>query len=148
MLFGWSGKVGSERLQTLRAPKALFGVPCPTLLVWLMRGLALIWLAKGLIGWGGIIGALGPADAFQKASLAQQTAIVFFAVLDLIAGTGLWMTAGWGGGVWLMAIGAQMALALVMPRAISLSLTGYATYLALAALFMFLAWAAAHHDDK
>ncbi|MGL4728814.1 MAG: hypothetical protein ACRCWO_08650 [Bosea sp. (in: a-proteobacteria)] len=148
MLFGWSGKVGAERFVRLRAPKTLFGVRTPTVLVWFMRGLALVWLMKGLLGWALIIGLAGEPGAFEKASLAQQTALVFFAVLDLIVGTGLWMATGWGGGVWLIAIAAHAGLALLIPRAITLGLAGAITYGVLAICFVFFAWAAAHHDDQ
>jgi hypothetical protein len=147
MLFGWSGKVGAERFLRLKAPKTFLGLPSPTLLVWFMRALSIVWLAKGLLAWAIIIGAAGEAHAFEKASLAQQSASVFFAVVDIIAGVGLWMAAGWGGGVWLMAIGAHAGLALLIPRAVTLGLTGALTYGALALVFVFLAWAAAHHDD-
>jgi hypothetical protein len=147
MLFGWSGKVGAERFLRLKAPKNLLGIPSPTLLVWFMRALSVVWLAKGLLAWAIIIGAVGEPHAFEKASLAQQSASVFFAVVDIIAGVGLWMAAGWGGGVWLMAIGAHAGLALLMPRAITLGLTGALAYAGLALLFMLLAWTAAHHED-
>jgi hypothetical protein len=147
MLFGWSGKVGAERFVRLRAPKTLLGVRVPALLVWFMRGLALVWLAKGLLGWALIIGLAGEPGDFERASLAQQTTVVFFAVLDLIAGTGLWMATGWGGGVWVMAIVAHAGLAVLVPRAISLGLSGGVTYGILALVFVILAWAAAHHDD-
>jgi hypothetical protein len=147
MLFGWSGKVGAERFLRLKAPKTVLGLPSPTLLVWFMRVLSVVWLAKGLIAWAVIIGAAGEVHAFEKASLAQQSASVFFAVVDIIAGVGLWMAAGWGGGVWLMAIGAHAGLAILMPRAITLALAGALTYAALALVFVLLAWAAAHHDD-
>jgi hypothetical protein len=147
MLFGWSGKVGGERHLRLKAPKTLLGISSPTLLVWFMRALSVVWLAKGLLAWAVIIGAAGEAHAFEKASLAQQSAQVFFAVVDLIAGVGLWMAAGWGGGVWLMAMGAHAGIALLMPRAITLGLGGALVYAGLALLFLLLAWAAAHHGD-
>jgi hypothetical protein len=147
MLFGWNGKVGAERFLRIRAPRSLFGVATPVALVWFMRALALIWLTKGLLAWALIIGLTGEANAFEKASLAQQTALVFFAVVDLIAGTGLWMATGWGGGVWLMALAAHAMLALFVPRAIHLGVAGAISYGALAAAFVFLAWAVAHHDD-
>jgi uncharacterized membrane protein (DUF2068 family) len=42
-------------------------------------------------------------------------AIIFFAVLDLIAGVGLWLATPWGGVLWLLIASAQIFLTLSMP---------------------------------
>jgi hypothetical protein len=147
MLFGWSGKLTVSRLENLKAPPTIAGVAWTTVLVWFMRIMAVLWLLKGLGGWAFVLGASGEAGGFINASLAQQTAIVFFAIVDLIAGVGLWMAAGWGGGVWILALSAHVAIALAMPRAISIGASTMVSYGALVAMFLVLAWAAAHHEE-
>lgn len=147
MLFGWSGKLNVSRLENLKAPTTLGGIAWATLLVWFMRVMSVLWLMKGLAGWATILGATGEADAFVKASLMQQVGIVLFAVLDLVAGVGLWMAAGWGGGVWLIAVASHVVIALAFPRAIAIGNATFITYGALALTFMVLAWASLHHDE-
>ena len=39
-----------------------------------------------------------------------QATTIFFAVIDLVAAIGLWLTAAWGGVVWLIAAGSQLML--------------------------------------
>ena len=148
MLFGWNGKLNVSRLENLNAPPTVAGVAWTTVLVWFMRLMALVWLLKGLSGWASILGATGDTDAFLNASLMQQTAIVFFAVVDLVAGVGLWMAAGWGGGVWIIAMLAQVMLSAAFPRAISVSLAMTVIYGALILMFLVLAWASAHHEES
>ena len=123
------------------------GLAWITVLVWFMRIVAVAWLLKGLAGWAFVLGASGEVDGFLKASLMQQTAIVFFAVLDLIAGVGLWMAAGWGGGVWIIALMAHVALALAVPRAIGIGGSTIVAYAVFVAVFLILAWAAAHQEE-
>ena len=43
-------------------------------------------------------------------------AIVFFAVLDLIAGVGLWLATPWGGVLWLLIASAQIFVTLERAR--------------------------------
>jgi uncharacterized membrane protein (DUF2068 family) len=42
-------------------------------------------------------------------------AVIFFAVLDLVAGVGLWLATPWGGVLWLLIASAQIFLTLSMP---------------------------------
>lgn len=87
-----------------------------TLLVWFMRLLALLWIAQGLANWAVmLIGDGDPQAVFGGVSDLARGAVIFFAVLDLMAGVGLWLAASWGGVVWLIAVAAQWLALVVLP---------------------------------
>jgi hypothetical protein len=48
--------------------------------------------------------------------MSWQTATVFFAVIDLVAAVGLWLTAAWGAVVWLTAVISMIAVELLFPQ--------------------------------
>jgi hypothetical protein len=82
-----------------------------------MRVMALVWVAKGLIGWVTIL----DRDPFGGSTFlgllpAARAAVVVFAVLDLVAGVGLWLTSTWGGVMWLLAIMSHILIGAVLPR--------------------------------
>lgn len=83
-------------------------------LVLFFRVLALFHLAKGMVHWGLLIGASGtmarPADGEFLA------ANIYFAVLDPVAGVGLWLTSSWGAVLWLLAAVSQIAISLGFPE--------------------------------
>ena len=66
-----------------------------TVLVWYMRTLAWVWVAKGLFHWAIILGALPTLGQFTTMALPLQATIVAFACLDLLAAIGLWLAAAW-----------------------------------------------------
>jgi hypothetical protein len=76
-----------------------------------MRALAVLTLARGLSQWAVICGATN-ADGigFEDFSPAMQGYTVFFAVIELVAGVGLWLIAAWGGVVWLLATAIAVAV--------------------------------------
>lgn len=87
------------------------------LLIWFMRLTAVFWLMLGLYYWAVILGRFDLAGtAFPSLGLSRQTAVVFFATLDLIAAVGLWLTTPWGGVVWLLTALAEIALAATLTR--------------------------------
>lgn len=87
-----------------------------TMLVWFMRLLALLWIAQGLAAWGLMLLRDGvPERVFGDLSDLAMAAVIFFAVLDLIAGVGLWLGATWGGVVWLIAVAAQWLALVILP---------------------------------
>ncbi len=147
MLFGWSGRVKTPGLDMLRAPEPVAGLPWATVLVWFMRIMSLLWLAKGVAGWAYILGVTQDGTVFAAASLTHQTAVVVFSVVDLIAGVGLWMAAGWGGGIWLIAMLGHAVLGVAMPRAISVGGGTLLVYGVFLVVFLALAWAASHEGD-
>ena len=67
------------------------------LLTLFFRLVALLWIVEGLDQWRRI---LDPASAFLDGSGAVAAAVIFFAVLNLVAAVGLWMVAPWMGGCW------------------------------------------------
>ena len=87
------------------------------LLVWFLRVMAGIALLKGLYHWSVVIGIFDRATStFETSSTAWQAATIFFAVIDLVAAIGLWLTAAWGGVVWLTAAISMAAVELFFPQ--------------------------------
>jgi Family of unknown function (DUF6163) len=86
-------------------------------LVWFLRVMAGIALLKGLYHWSVVIGIFDRATStFETSSTAGQAATIFFAVIDLVAAIGLWLTAAWGGVVWLTAAISMAAVELFFPQ--------------------------------
>src|SRR6202451_1320620 len=68
-------------------------------LVFFLRIMAVISVAKGLYHWAQVTGFIGgEEDAFENQPMAWQTATVYFAVIELVAAVGLWLGAARGGG--------------------------------------------------
>lgn len=66
--------------------------------------LALGWIAKGLVAWSVILGVPVPmVSHFENLDASDQTKLVIFSILDLVAGVALWLSPQWGGIVWLIA---------------------------------------------
>jgi uncharacterized membrane protein (DUF2068 family) len=86
-------------------------------LVLFLRVMAGLSLLKGLYHWAVVCGIGIPRDAgFEAHSMSWQTATVFFAVIDLVAAVGLWLTAAWGAVVWLTAVISMIAVELLFPQ--------------------------------
>jgi hypothetical protein len=84
------------------------------ILVIFMRLLAGLWIIQGLAQWAIF---LLPADAiFDHQSAGRTAAVIFFAVLDLLAAVGLWLATPWGGVLWLFAALSQIFIALSIPQ--------------------------------
>ena len=82
-------------------------------LVVFMRTTAVLWMLQGLIHWKVILAPDRiPIDALPDALAA---AIVFFAVMDLLAAVGLWLAAAWGGVLWLFAACGGTVILMFMP---------------------------------
>lgn len=117
-------------------------------LVWLLRLLSVIWIAKGLAAWAVILG-LGP-DAhppFESRLLSSQAITVYFAVIDLVAGVGLWLTSTWGGVLWLLAAVSQLLLGFFFPRILPLTPLLVGTYVALMMVYFVATWAAENEQS-
>ncbi|MBL8573477.1 MAG: hypothetical protein JNM13_07340 [Hyphomicrobiaceae bacterium] len=76
-----------------------------------MRGLAIVFLATGIMRWSVVIGASEwSGQGFDLLSVPMQGAMVYFAVIDLVAAVGLWLAAPWGGVVWLLSAMSRVLL--------------------------------------
>jgi hypothetical protein len=83
------------------------------LLTLFMRIMALFWVVQGLMQWRVILS--GEQPLFDVMPQAAAVAVIFFAVLDLIAAVGLWLATPWGGVLWLLIASAQIFVASSMP---------------------------------
>jgi hypothetical protein len=83
------------------------------LLVLFMRIVAVLWVYQGLAQWHVILAA--EQSIFDVLPVQITVAIVFFAVLDLLAAVGMWLAAPWGGVLWLLTAIAQAAVAVLLP---------------------------------
>lgn len=110
-------------------------------LVWLMRIAAVLWLVKGLGNWFSIMG-LGP-EPFEALARPAQGATVAFAVGQLIAAVGLWLTASWGGVLFLFMAIAEVMLSLLAPEVMRMAPGLLAVIAALVLAYLAVAYRAA-----
>jgi Family of unknown function (DUF6163) len=109
-------------------------------LVVFLRAMAAVSLFKGLYHWAIVCGISAPfPSGFDSYSTPYQVATVFFAVIDLVAGVGLWLAAPWGAVVWLTSVISMAAVEILFPQiygghlwVIALELILLGTYLTLA----------------
>lgn len=117
-------------------------------LVLFMRVTAAIWIVQGLLQWGAVLGTgPGGVSPFSALAPAAMVAAVFFAVVDFIASVGLWLAAPWGGVIWLVAVGAQILVLVVMPGFFDHPLVTGLADVALMAGYLALVWFAAQAAD-
>jgi len=113
-------------------------------LVMFLRVMAVLSLLKGLYHWSIVCGiGDGPDATFEGAPLPWQAATVFFAVIDLVAAVGLWLTAAWGAVVWLTAAISMVAVQVLFPNIYGGSLIPAFIELGLLAVYLVLALQAA-----
>ena len=111
-------------------------------LVWFMRTMALVWIAKGLFNWTVILGANPQVADFLTLSIVLEATIVFFAVADLVAAVGLWLASPWGGVLWLICAICEAASPLVGVKSSFASAIGIGVNAALVAVYFALSWLA------
>ena len=114
-----------------------------TVLVWFMRLTALAWLAKGLFAWAAILDLLPGARAFEAEPFGRQASLVYFAVVDAAAATGLWLTSAWGGVIWLLAVTSALTLAVLTPQLVPLPLPLLIFGITVMTIYFLLSWLAA-----
>ncbi|MBO0345981.1 DUF6163 family protein [Roseibium limicola] len=85
--------------------------PWSVILVLYLRCMAVLLIGGGVIHWARIIG-LTPwrGVMFWDMPTEWQAAIVFFAVLDLVAAIGLWLAVSWGTVMWLFRAISQIVM--------------------------------------
>jgi hypothetical protein len=143
--------VAGGKGETRAGETGMLGVPPPVrhlrwelVLAWLLRLLATVWLLKGLSSWATILGIAQLAGpAFEGGSVMFQASTIFFAIIDLIAAVGLWLTATWGGVVWLIAMGSHAMLGYFFARAVPFDQAVAIFYALTAVAYFALNWAAA-----
>jgi hypothetical protein len=84
------------------------------LLTLFMRVMAGFWMLQGLAQWYALLTA--PQSIFDTAPQGGALAVIFFGVLDLVAGVGLWLATPWGGVLWLLIASAQIFVAASLPE--------------------------------
>jgi hypothetical protein len=87
------------------------GVDWTRALILFFRVMSVFQLAKGMVHWALLMGApdAAPGGGQEIEYLAVN---IYFAVLDPVAGVGLWMTSSWGAVLWLLAAISQVAVCL------------------------------------
>src|ERR1700752_425322 len=85
-------------------------------LVLFLRVMAVLSILKGLYHWAQVTGFIGgEEEAFENQPLAWRTATVYFAVIELVAGVGLWLATPWGAVVWLTTVVSMAVIELMFP---------------------------------
>lgn len=132
-----------ERLEERPAPRVRWDL----ILIWFMRLLGLLWIAKGIVSWAVILGAVDTPTAFETRSTGIQATIIYFAVIDLVAAVGLWLTSTWGGVLWLLAVMSHLILAFFFPRTVTGGVLAVGFFILLIAAYLCISWFAANEDD-
>jgi fatty acid desaturase len=113
-------------------------------LVFFLRVMAVVSVAKGLYHWAQVTGFVGgEEDAFENQSMAWQAATVYFAVIELVAAVGLWLATPWGAVVWLTTVVSMAVIELRFPGIYGGSLTVVGLEAGMLAAYLALAWLAA-----
>src|SRR4030095_5108391 len=82
-----------------------------------LRAMAGLSMIKGLYHWAVVCGINAPTPGgFADYATPDQSATVFFAVIDLVAAVGLWLAAPWGAVVWLTSLISMIAVELLFPQ--------------------------------
>jgi len=85
------------------------------ILFWFFRLLSAFQIVKGLVHWALLLGIGSGGADFADGNVPLRAATIFFAVLDPVAGVGLWMTSSWGAVLWLFAAASQIGICLGFP---------------------------------
>jgi hypothetical protein len=122
------------------------GMRWTAVLTWFMRGLALIWILKGLGAWAVILGLWG-GEAFEAEPMGYQATVIYFAVMDLVAAVGLWMASTWGGVLWLLAVMSHVILAVFFPRIVTADPLMMGFFLAVIVVYLAVSWLSARETQ-
>jgi hypothetical protein len=118
------------------------------LLVFFLRGLALLCLTRGLLDWARILGMLGEPELFDTASTLWQVSIVAFAVLNCITAVGLWLTSAWGAVLWLMLTLTEVLAPFATKDIARAGGPADVVLMVLIALYVFLTWRAVSERES
>jgi hypothetical protein len=113
-------------------------------LVFFLRVMAVVSVAKGLYHWAQVTGFVGgEEEAFENQTMAWQDTTVYFAVIELVAAVGLWLATPWGAVVWLTTVVSMAVIELMFPGIYGGSLTVVGLEAGMLAAYLGLAWLAA-----
>ena len=119
------------------------------LLVIFMRLIAALWVVEGLMQWSLVVVTdVDGRSGLATLSVSAIVAVVFFAVIDLIAAVGLWLATPWGGVIWLVTAGAQLFVIVTMPGFFDHPVMIGLADLALIGLYLVLTWQAASAQER
>ena len=123
------------------------GQKWPFWLVVFLRAMAAVSLIKGLYHWAVVCGINAPfPSGFDSYPTPYQVATVFFAVIDLVAGVGLWLAAPWGAVVWLTSVISMAAVEVLFPQIYGGSTVIVVTEVVLLVVYLALALLAAREQ--
>jgi hypothetical protein len=122
------------------------GVAWGLVLLWFMRVVAIVWIVKGLGSWMMLLGVDPFGVSFQDLPPAQRGVVIVFAVLDLVAGVGLWLTSAWGGVMWLLAVMTDLIAFTLGAPAPSSGPVFAGIEVALVLAYLVLSWLAARYE--
>jgi hypothetical protein len=106
-----------QTLEPVQSDEGDGGHKWPAWLVVFLRAMAAVSLLKGLYHWTIVCGINAPfPSGFDSYPTPYQVATVFFAVIDLVAGVGLWLAAPWGAVVWLTSVISMAAVEVLFPQ--------------------------------
>lgn len=114
-------------------------------LVLFFRVLAVFQIAKGLVHWGLLIAQTDPGSG--TVAVEYISANIYFAVLDSVAGVGLWLTSSWGAVLWLLAAVSLIAICIGFPEIFGFLGWLIAFEVATIVLYVFLTWKVAQVSD-
>src|SRR3954452_15001459 len=116
-------------------------------LVLFLRAMAVLSLVKGLYHWAIVCGIGAPfPSGFDSYGSPYQAATVFFAVIDPVAGVGLWLEAPWGAVVWLTSIISVLVVETLFPQIYGGSMWVVAIETVLLGVYLWLALMAAREQ--
>jgi hypothetical protein len=117
-------------------------------LVLFLRVMAGLSLLKGLYHWAIICGIGAPfPSGFDSYPTPYQVATVFFAIIDPVAGVGLWLAAPWGAVVWLTSVISMAAVEMLFPQIYGGNVWVSAMEMLLLAIYLGLALMAAREQS-
>jgi hypothetical protein len=129
------GGAASERADAMRWTR---------MLVWFMRTIAVVWIAKGLFAWTIVLGVNHAAADFAGWPVVMRATIGFFAVSNLMAAVGLWLAAPWGGVLWLICAATELAAPEINRQASMTDAVGLILDAVLIVVYFALSWLAAN----
>lgn len=114
-----------------------------------LRAVAAFLLFEGVIQWAVILG-IGDAtpSRFESMTTVAQAAVIWAAIIDPIAGVGLWLRAGWAVVLWLIATLIQVVLGAWAPAEMTRILLFTMVELALVVAYAVLSIKAAQESDE